>query len=244
MNYQEQIRELEIAKGALCGRRVAEAQKIEDTIHVILAQYTKLNKWYAPTLHFEGWGDDAGCEFYQEIGYRNEKEQDRMDFGSSFYIKFNFSSRKLTINRGTMGDYGVDQPFQVQRDVDCAAIWINYEEITAKLSEISLEAWKEIDEQIYKLSNQIDQLQRNARDEERATILASIQAYKVYFVANREYNFLVTKGAQLVVGNTFTVAKVTDKKVKCIDNRGHDFQIDREVFINLIQKKCIAEAVE
>lgn len=138
------------------------------------------------------------------------------DFGSDFNI--DISPSAIRINKGTCGEYSLEDKFQVARDRMIYHIWENHDAIIEVMtSRVRLELNKEfrdVDRQIDNINNE---LERQERERQRGEALLKLKGAK-YICCHKtskkyDENYEKQIGTHHHFFDIFTIKKITEKSV-------------------------------
>ena len=198
-----------------------------------------INKWFVTpydatctrrwlrTTHFEG-----EIEVCFEIGFYNT-EENRIDFGSDFWLDYSSKKNELRVNYGTCGYHSKADVYQTKRIKLLAHVWDHIDEIESELScfsenilpEVSshLNKTHEIEFEIYRIQNELKKTRREEADK---------QLCKHAIIFYPEDSTLAC--SQKLFGGKMLITKRTPKFIIANDEYGRECKFRANDIINHI----------
>ena len=165
---------------------------------------------------------ERGVHINFEIGFHNINE-DRLDFGSDMYFRYDSFKQSLEANYGTCGAYSKKDEYQVKRAKTIAYVWDHIEDIESELNNYAIEITPVVldnYDKLYDIEHEINSQKKNA-------IAESIQVGKVIY-----YNEQISlRAVQKLFSGACEVTKVTPKFVVVKNNIDTEFRIKKEQIV-------------
>ena len=217
-----------------------------DSLYSILGNYEdsfkiKFQRIYPNNYHLRG----NGVEFSCEMGFVKDQDSNIFEFGSSFY--FYFKDGKVKINSGTIGDYGLDDKYQLMRNKMIYYITCVHGELIEKtLSNIDVSYLVELCEKFCNASGDLRIVSNELKSKEKELIEQMIGVVGTTIIYDAEkanqMNRIDEVGSHYgYKSEKFVITKITTKFVIFYTyNMGND----RLVFIGeRIRKSRLIDAI-
>lgn len=165
-----------------------------------------------------------------EIGFHNI-EEDKLDFGSDMYFRYDPVKQSLEVNYGTCGMYSKKDEYQVRRAKTIAYVWDHIEDIESELNNYAIEITPVVldnYDNLYEIDRKITSIEHEIQTQKKNAIAESIQVGKVIF-----YKELISlRAVQRLFSGVCEVTKVTPKFVVVKDNFDRQFRIKKEQIVS------------
>lgn len=180
-----------------------------------------IRRWFREEFYPE-----RGVHINFEIGFHNVTE-DRIDFGSDMYFRYDSFKQSLEANYGTCGAYSRKDEYQVKRVKTLAYIWDHIEDIESELNNYTAEITPVVldnYDNLYEIDRKITSIEHEINSRKKNSIAESIQVGKVIY-----YNEQVSlRAVQKLFSGVCEVTKVTPKFVVVKNNFDAEFRIKKE----------------
>lgn len=164
-----------------------------------------------------------------EIGFHNINE-DRLDFVSDMYFRYDSFKQSLEVNYGTCGMYSKKDEYQVKRAKTIAYVWDHIEDIESELNNYAIEITPVVldnYDNLYEIDRKITSIEHEIQTQKKNAIAESIRVGKVIF-----YNEQISlSAAHKLFSGECEVTKVTPKFVVIKNNFDREFRIKKEQIV-------------
>lgn len=172
-----------------------------------------------------------------EVGFENNDSPSGIDFGSDAYFYYETRKNALSVNHGTIGSFTKDNVYQLKRINLLAHVFKNINKIEEEFNNICnsavvVEYAKNYEEHInvtVALNDAEHELKKQKIEELKySTVEGAFVEYnteKVRFTRDMVFNSKVC---------SWTIDRITDKRVKVKSEYGDVKQFDKEIFFNLV----------
>ena len=184
-----------------------------------------IRRWFREEFHPE-----RSVHINFEIGFHNVNE-DRIDFGSDMYFRYDSFKQSLEVNYGTCGAYSKQDEYQVKRVKTIAYVWDHISDIEAELNNYAIEITPVVldnYDKLYDIDHEICSIEQEIQTQKKGDIAESIHVGKVIF-----YNEQVSlRASQKLFSGECEVTKVTPKFVVLKNNFDREFRIKKEQIVS------------
>lgn len=172
-----------------------------------------------------------------EVGFENEETPSGIDFGSDVYFDYDTRKNELSVNHGTIGYFTKKEIYQIKRINLLAHVFKNINKIEEEFNNIcncavAVEYAKNHKEHI-----NFTVALNDAKDELKKQKIKELE-YSIVEGTPVEYNAGKVRYTSDMVFNSracsWTINRITDKRVKVKSEYGDVKQFDKETFLNLI----------
>lgn len=191
------------------------------------------------------------AEFRCDIGFKDPKNPDRMEFGSSFW--FQFEDGKIQINAGTIGSYKLSDIYQLKRNNTIYHLTcISGDKLEQALNEIDCSEYLEAAHKEWKAASETRDAYKDIENAKVKAISESLSIGKVYKYSDKASgrNNIFKKCSHFAYKNDLIkITKITNKFVEVeITNLEKDLfnitisdKVRKEKFIDEIMTGRIVE---
>ena len=195
--------------------------KVQELLDMIICSQTGASILRSP--YIRAYRDEANL--YVDIGFRDSSNNDKVDFGSNFDFHYDIYKHEITVNHGTIGEWGINDIFQVGRIKTLMYIFEHYNEIVEELTNvIQLDDYFEAKNQQYTCEKEISEIKNKINAIKRDQLINSFKVDQIY----KEQNFFNHVDDFKPV--QYVVKSVSNLCVKMTDNNGVTKQFKKSDF--------------